>query len=48
LLGQDAHHPTRGMGARSRSFARRVGRETGLRREEILAWLDRVGLGNGK
>jgi hypothetical protein len=47
LLGQDARHSTLTVGAHSRKFARRVCRETGMRPEEILAWLDGEGLGRG-
>jgi hypothetical protein len=45
-LGRDVAYSTRSVGEQSRAFARRVCRETGLRPDEILAWLDREGLGN--
>jgi hypothetical protein len=48
LLGRDVVYSTRSVGEQSRIFARRVCRKTGLQPEEILAWLDREGLGNGK
>jgi hypothetical protein len=48
LLGREVQYSTRNVGEQSRIFARRVCRETGLLAEEILAWLDREGLGNGK
>jgi hypothetical protein len=48
LLGRDAQHSTLTVGTHSRNFARRVCRQTGLRPEQIVAWLDSEGLGNGK
>ena len=48
LLGQDVTYSTRSVGEQALISSRRVCRETGLRADEILAWLDREELGNGK
>jgi hypothetical protein len=48
VLGRDVKYSTDSVGARSRIFARQVCRETGLRVEQVLAWLEKEGLGNGE
>jgi hypothetical protein len=44
LLGRDVTHSTASVAASSKSFVRKVSRETGLTPEQILAWLDANGL----
>jgi hypothetical protein len=45
LLGREANHSTPKVADSSRSFGRKVSKETGLTYEQILAWLDEKNLG---
>jgi len=45
ILGRVTSHSTSSVGASSRSFVRKVSRETGLTAEQILEWLDTNSLG---
>lgn len=45
ILGRETSHSTSSVGASSRTFVRKVSRETGLTAEQILEWLDMNSLG---
>lgn len=44
LLGKNAGHSTRKVGASSKTFARQASQITGLTYDELLTWLDQNGL----
>lgn len=44
ILGMEVTHSTTSVGASSKSFVRKVAKETGLSPRQILAWLDAKGI----